>query len=150
MGDLSGAVGRDGAMTLSGRLSQQPFAPDALKITYQGYNAHGQKAGAFQIELIPLHSPLLRESWLVSFPPLSNMFKFSGSSCLSSALVCYVLFRPCVVCARRMRRRYEAPEAFVFTKFTRCIEAAYQSANRTGHSTTLEEMLLICNSQRPL
>ena len=88
MGDLSGAFGRDGAVTLSGPLSQQRFAPDARKITYQGYNARGQKAGAFQIELIPLHSPLLRESWLVSFPPLSNMFKFSGSSCLSSALVC--------------------------------------------------------------
>ena len=36
----------------------------------------------FQHELFPLHSPLLRESWLVSFPPLSNMLKSSGSSCL--------------------------------------------------------------------
>ena len=33
-------------------------------------------------ELFPLHSPLLRESWLVSFPPLSNMLKSSGSSYL--------------------------------------------------------------------
>ena len=40
----------------------------------------------FHIELIPLHSPLLGESLLVSFPPLSNMFKFSGSSYLSPAL----------------------------------------------------------------
>ena len=40
----------------------------------------------FHIELFPLHSPLLRESLLVSFPPLSNMFKFSGSSYLSPAL----------------------------------------------------------------
>jgi len=32
----------------------------------------------FQSELFPLHSPLLRESWLVSFPPLSYMLKFSG------------------------------------------------------------------------
>ena len=40
----------------------------------------------FHIELIPLHSPLLRESLLVSFPPLSNMFKFGESSCLSPAL----------------------------------------------------------------
>ncbi len=29
---------------------------------------------------IPLHSPLLRESSLVSFPPLSYMLKFSGYS----------------------------------------------------------------------
>ena len=37
-------------------------------------------------ELIPLHSPLLRESLLVSFPPLSNMLKSSGSSCLIRGL----------------------------------------------------------------
>jgi hypothetical protein len=29
--------------------------------------------------LLELHSPLLLQSWLVSFPPLSNMLKFSGS-----------------------------------------------------------------------
>ena len=44
------------------------------------------KGADFHIELIPLHSPLLRESLLVSFPPLNNMFKFGGSSCLSTAL----------------------------------------------------------------
>ena len=32
----------------------------------------------FQIELFPLHSPLLGESLLVSFPPLTNMLKFRG------------------------------------------------------------------------
>jgi len=32
---------------------------------------------------IPVHSPLLGESLLVSFPPLSDMLKFSGYSCLS-------------------------------------------------------------------
>ena len=32
----------------------------------------------FKFELIPLHSPLLGESLLVSFPPLINMLKFSG------------------------------------------------------------------------
>ncbi len=31
-----------------------------------------------QSELFPLHSPLLGKSWLVSFPPLSYMLKFSG------------------------------------------------------------------------
>ena len=48
-----------------------------------------QRPGAadFHIELIPLHSPLLGESLLVSFPPLSNMFKFGGYSHLSPALV---------------------------------------------------------------
>ena len=42
------------------------------------YNSPFQHNGDLQVELIPLHSPLLRESWLVSFPPLSNMLKFSG------------------------------------------------------------------------
>ena len=37
-----------------------------------------------QVELFPVHSPLLGESWLVSFPPLSYMLKFSGSSYLIS------------------------------------------------------------------
>ena len=34
----------------------------------------------FKFELFPLHSPLLGESLLVSFPPLNNMLKFRGSS----------------------------------------------------------------------
>jgi len=32
----------------------------------------------FKLELLPFHSPLLRESSLVSFPPLIDMLKFSG------------------------------------------------------------------------
>ena len=36
----------------------------------------------FKFELFPLHSPLLRESLLVSFPPLIDMLKFSGYSYL--------------------------------------------------------------------
>jgi hypothetical protein len=34
----------------------------------------------FKFELFPLHSPLLGESLLVSFPPLNNMLKFRGCS----------------------------------------------------------------------
>ena len=48
------------------------------------YNSLISKIRDFKVELFPLHSPLLRESWLVSFPPLSYMLKFSGSSCLIS------------------------------------------------------------------
>ena len=36
------------------------------------------KGPAFKFELLPLHSPLLRQSRLVSFPPLIDMLKFSG------------------------------------------------------------------------
>src|SRR6478672_7822453 len=42
------------------------------------------EAGDFQVGLFPVHSPLLGESWLVSFPPLIDMLKFSGWSCLIS------------------------------------------------------------------
>jgi hypothetical protein len=34
----------------------------------------------FKFELLPLHSPLLGQSLLVSFPPLIDMLKFSGYS----------------------------------------------------------------------
>ena len=36
----------------------------------------------FKFELLPLHSQLLRQSLLVSFPPLIDMLKFSGYPCL--------------------------------------------------------------------
>ena len=37
-----------------------------------------QEDGGFGAGLFPVHSPLLRESLLVSFPPLTDMLKFSG------------------------------------------------------------------------
>ena len=39
-----------------------------------------QTATGFGVGLFPVHSPLLGESLLVSFPPLSDMLKFSGYS----------------------------------------------------------------------
>lgn len=36
------------------------------------------KDADFKFELLPLHSQLLRQSLLVSFPPLIDMLKFSG------------------------------------------------------------------------
>ena len=40
--------------------------------------------GDSRLGLIPVRSPLLGESWLVSCPPLIDMLKFSGCSCLNS------------------------------------------------------------------
>ena len=49
------------------------------------YNSDGKACqNDFQVELLPLHSQLLGESLLVSFPPLINMLKSSGSSYLIS------------------------------------------------------------------
>ena len=41
---------------------------------------NNRKATRFSVELLPLHSQLLRESLLLSFPPLTDMLKFSGLS----------------------------------------------------------------------
>ena len=42
------------------------------------YNSDNRGLPDFKFELLPLHSPLLGESLLVSFPPLIDMLKFSG------------------------------------------------------------------------
>ncbi len=50
------------------------------KASSTNYNS-GQRPD-FKFELLPLHSPLLGQSLLVSFPPLIDMLKFSGYSYL--------------------------------------------------------------------
>ena len=51
----------------------------------------------FKFELLPLHSPLLGQSLLVSFPPLIDMLKFSGYPYLIRGQVmkvsCWTLIR---------------------------------------------------------
>ena len=44
-------------------------------------------------ELFPVQSPLLRESYSFSFPPLTYMLKFSGFAHLTSCLECDQNFR---------------------------------------------------------
>ena len=63
----------DGAITLLGGPFQNTLLDIRADLAYTDYNAEALKS-----ELIPLHSPLLRESLLVSFPPLNYMLKFSG------------------------------------------------------------------------
>src|ERR1700709_1931950 len=48
----------------------------------------------FKFELLPLHSPLLRQSLLVSFPPLIDMLKFSGYPHLIRGQPCKIKFVP--------------------------------------------------------
>ena len=52
---------------------QGPNQRQILQITTRAL-----KVPDFKFELLPLHSPLLRQSLLVSFPPLIDMLKFSG------------------------------------------------------------------------
>ena len=76
--------GTNGTATLLGTLFKSDLAAalPAGDHAPLGYNSGPKKELDFKHELFPLHSPLLRESLLVSFPPLSYMLKFSGSSCL--------------------------------------------------------------------
>ena len=67
----------DGTFTLHGRHFHATFLNGHLQ---PAQNTTPRRD--FHIGLFPLRSPLLGESWLVSFPPLSYMLKFSGLSCL--------------------------------------------------------------------
>ena len=58
--------------------------PHPLLLAPLDYNSVTETITDSKLELLPLHSPLLRQSSLISFPPLSNMLKFSGCSCLIS------------------------------------------------------------------
>ena len=66
-------------VTLYEVLFQATWAcPMRRESTSRNYNSPLQHNGDFQVELTTLHSPLLGESLLVSFPPLSNMLKISN------------------------------------------------------------------------
>ena len=65
-------------MLFSKRLTPAPPLALCLEATIQG------RSPSFQAELIPVRSPLLRESYLVPFPPLTYMLKFSGFADLTS------------------------------------------------------------------
>ena len=75
----------NGTLTLNDSLFQEAYicasAGDA--ISRLQFKARGPN---FHAELIPVHSPLLRESYLVSYPPLTYMLKFSGFADLTSCL----------------------------------------------------------------
>ena len=57
----------------SKELRPGPYPKHPLQIT-----TRAPRGPDFKFELLPLHSPLLRQSLLVSFPPLIDMLKFSG------------------------------------------------------------------------
>lgn len=70
---------QDGTLTLCDGLFQGTYAAAAPEASSANYNSGPRSRGPdFKFELLPLHSPLLRQSLLVSFPPLIDMLKFSG------------------------------------------------------------------------
>jgi hypothetical protein len=67
-----------GILTLYDTVFQQIYAQGVADAASLDYNSARTRHADFRLELFPLHSPLLGESWLVSFPPLNYMLKFSG------------------------------------------------------------------------
>ena len=59
------------------RFFPENFGQSSTEHSSSNYNSD-QYWPDFKFELLPLHSPLLRQSQLVSFPPLIDMLKFSG------------------------------------------------------------------------
>ena len=68
----------DGIVTLSDNLFQGTCTDVTTDSMSRDYNSMHWKRTDFKLELFPLHSPLLGESLLVSFPPRNNMLKFRG------------------------------------------------------------------------
>ena len=69
---------KDGILTLYDALFQGTCTQANAENDSLDYNSYNLRLQDFKFELIPLHSPLLGESLLVSFPPLIDMLKFSG------------------------------------------------------------------------
>ena len=68
-----------GILTLWDVLFQGTWTGAAPEAPSGNYNSDPRGGGPdFKLELLPLHSPLLGQSLLVSFPPLIDMLKFSG------------------------------------------------------------------------
>ena len=73
---------RDGILTLYDAPFQRTCAIVLPAARLLQITTRTTKQPDLKFELFPLHSPLLGESLLVSFPPLIDMLKFSGYSCL--------------------------------------------------------------------
>jgi hypothetical protein len=73
-----GVCAKDGIVTLYDALFQGTYAQSSADSDSLIYNSDSQRLPDYKFELFPLHSQLLGESLLVSFPPLIDMLKFSG------------------------------------------------------------------------
>ena len=103
----------------SKRLTPTPSLALHLKITIQSQKPQ------LSNELIPVHSPLLRESYLVSYPPLTYMLKFSGFANLTSCL-------ECCECGRSHRTRQKRKRAKP--------HARRRAANKLSHESALSKL----------
>jgi hypothetical protein len=80
-----GLQATNGTFTLARALFQEAFACTSIGNTSPDYNSEPRGSNS-NAELAPVHSPLLRGYYLVSYPPLTYMLKFSGFADLTSCL----------------------------------------------------------------
>ena len=78
-----GCRAKDGILTLSDKAFQPNLDPTRRWMNLFRLQPEAYYGTGLHFELFPLHSPLLRESLLVSFPPLNDMLKFRGFSRLT-------------------------------------------------------------------
>ena len=79
--DVSQSTGsrvKYGIVTLFDTLFQGTWTRSGTENASIDYNSDALRTPDFKFELFPVHSPLLGQSLLVSFPPLIDMLKFSG------------------------------------------------------------------------
>ena|SRR3712207_1957117 len=90
------------------------------------------KTPDFKFELLPLHSPLLGQSLLVSFPPLIDMLKFSGYPYLIRGQECKkcTFGRRRVMSAERDVLRYR-----INTRAANCFKASLHAEARQTPNT---------------
>ena len=69
---------KDGILTLYDAPFQETCTRSSAENASPDYNSDSHRPPDSKFELFPLHSQLLGESLLVSFPPLIDMLKFSG------------------------------------------------------------------------
>lgn len=82
-----GLSDQDGVLTLSdGCIPTDLVRGQHTETASTDHNSQKHKVLEIQFGLFPFHSPLLGESCLVSFPPLTDMLKFSGCSYLPEIL----------------------------------------------------------------
>lgn len=93
-----------GILTLYDVLFQGTWTGATAEASPAGYNSGPRGGPDFKSELLPLHSPLLGQSLLVSFPPLIDMLKFSGYPRL-------IRGQTCICCRRGGRRLGRSPLA---------------------------------------
>ena len=76
----------NGTLTLSCAVFQLSYIYASVGYASTDYNSRQINCPDLHTELFLVHSPLLKESYLVSFPPLTYMLKFSGFPDLTSCL----------------------------------------------------------------